>query len=470
MLTNLDWIKEGSPFPPKAERARLCTYADNEKLFNGEHADVFRNDFARIEHHLKKQQHLSPMAAFNYPRLLSTKTADFVCGEAVIVEAGNDTDSLNKVLSNAGFDQLLYEAMMDVSRFGNAPIKIMNSRVSLVSPDCWFPIVDATDLKHITQHVVAFPTEPNKDGDFTKIYVEIHSVGSVEVRRYNLKTGSSKDMMFGSFIESEGKVDTGMDDFGVIVLRNLSHSKSVFGMDDYGAITPIIKNLMWRVHCMNQILDKFSEPSLSGPASALSLDERTGMYYLDLANYFTRTDKDDPNVEYLTWDGNLESGFKEIEMLLDQLYILSEMGASFMDAEKTGQVQSGTALKLRMTSPRIKAQRIANINAQAVKQIISAIAAINNMHVDTADIALSWNDGLPNDPKEDIEILLAANGGLPVESQQSGIKQWNGVDDDDAAKIQRQILADQAMSNPYMTGGGVYDTERKVREEVPAAD
>ena len=470
MLTNLDWIKEGSPFPPKAEHARLRTYADNEKLFNGDHADVFRSDFTSIEDRLKKHQHIDPISAFNYPRLLSTKTADFVCGEAVIVEAGNDTDGLNKVLSNAGFDQLLYEAMMDVSRFGNAPIKIMNNRVSLVSPDCWFPIVDATDLKHITQHVIAFPTKPDEEGVFHEIRVEIHSPGSVEVRQYNLESGSSRDVKFGGLISAESTGNTGVDDFAVIVLSNLSHSKSVFGLDDYGAIAPIVKNLMWRVHCINKVLDKHSEPSLSGPESAMRYDEATGMRYLDLHNYFMRNSKDEPGVEYLTWDGSLESSFREIEMLLDQLYILSEMGASFMDAEKTGQVQSGTALKLRMTSPRIKAQRIANINAQAVKQVISAIAAINNIHVDAAEIALSWNDGLPNDPKEDIEILLAANGGLPVESQQSGIKQWNGVDDNEAAKIQRLILADQAMSNPYMTGGGINDTERKVREEVPTAD
>lgn len=437
MLTNTNWIAAGKSFPPKAEQERLQQYKNNEKLFLGQHTEVFRGEFQKIESYLKKR-HMDVGTVFNYPQLLTKKTADFVCGEPVQIGAGKKTDKLRGVLDELQFDSLLYEAVMDVSRFGDAPIKMMGDRVSSIAPDCWFPIVDPTDVKRITQHVVAFPTQMDENGDFTRLYVEIHDIGSVEVRSYDVSYSTDgRSIEFGELVKRE-VIKTNLDDFAIVVLKNVSHSKNVFGMDDYTAISSLVSKIIWRLHCVDMVLDKHSEPSLSGPASALSYDERTGLRYLDLGNYFKVNDSSDARVEYLTWDGNLESSFKEIELLINQLYIISEMGAAFMDGSGTGQVQSGTALKLRMTSPVIKAQRIAGINSGTVKKLIRLIAKIKGIALETKDIALTWNDGLPNDPGEELELLMAANGGLPVESQLSTVCKWNRVGEDEAKKMLEQ--------------------------------
>jgi hypothetical protein len=440
MLTNTDWIRTGEAFPPKCEQERLDTYRKNELLFLGEHNEVFRGNFARMENYLKKS-HREIGTVFNYPQLLTKKTADFVCGEPISIDAGKKTDRLGDVLAAMDFDTVLYEAVMDVSRFGDAPVKVMRDRISGVSPACWFPIVDRTDLKRIVRHVIAFPVDMDERGRYGRIYVEIHDPGQVEVCMFEAAYEPDGQLCFGGMIEAEcdGPYKTGLSGFAVKVLKNLSHTTSVFGMDDYKIIAGLVEKLMWRLSCIDTVLDKHSEPSLSGPASALSYDNVTGLYYLDLGNYFKRDSKDDAGVEYLTWNGNLESSFREIDTLLRQIYIMSEMGAAFMEGENEGQASSGTALKLRLVSPRIKAQRIAGVNTQTLKQLLCDVAVVNGIQLSAKEIAIAWHDGLPDDPAEELGIRMAANGGKPVESQLWGIKTWNGLDDAAAQAMYEQI-------------------------------
>ena len=92
---------------------------------------------------------------------------------------------------------------------------------------------------------------------------------------------------------------------------------------------------------------------------------------MDLGKYFKRDSNDDPDTKYITWDGNLDSAYKEIDTLLTQLYTLSEMGQAFMEGGGGGNASSGTALKLRMVSPRIKAARLKSINTATVTGYIT---------------------------------------------------------------------------------------------------
>ncbi len=66
--------------------------------------------------------------------------------------------------------------------------------------------------------------------------------------------------------------------------------------------------------------------------------------------------------EYLVWDASMDANFKQIELLTNQLYTISEMGSAvFGDlTNKTGDVPSGSALRRLMMSPLAKARRIAN--------------------------------------------------------------------------------------------------------------
>jgi hypothetical protein len=170
------------------------------------------------------------------------------------------------------------------------------------------------------------------------------------------------------------------------------------------------------------------------------------MWYVPLGNYFKRSSNDDPPFGYVTWDGNLESNFKEIELLFNQLYILTEMGQAFADASG-GSDSSGTALKLRMVSPRIKAQRLVGINSATVKRIIATLAKLNNITIDTSALTIHWCDGLPVDEVEQIETLSNATGGKPVMSQYTALKK-RGLSDKEVEEELAQIQTENAAALP----------------------
>ncbi len=231
-------------------------------------------------------------------------------------------------------------------------------------------------------------------------------------------------------------------------MTNITHTGSVYGLDDYGIVNSLVAKVMWRLHCADNVLDKHSAPSMSGPASALSYDDRTGLYYLDLGNYFKRNGREDPEPQYITWDGNLDANWREIEILLNQLYILTEMGQAFAEGGGGGGADSGTALKLRMVSPRIKAARLAGINAPVIKRIVAMLAQVNGIPLDYDTITVTWNDGLPNDEVEQTNTLITATGGKAIMSQYSALKA-RGLTDAEVEAEMQQLRDEQATSVPF---------------------
>ena len=458
MLTDLAWLEPGKAFPPVAEEARLLVYEQNEAFFLSRHAEVWQASFERLARQISRSA--KPIdAVFNYHQLLTKKTADFICGEPPELEiaesnTANTTDGLDAILRKQRFFAKLYELFIDVSRFGNGIAKIVDTRLSVVAPRHWFPIVDPADLKEITQHVIAYPIMPDDDGIPTQLYVEIHSLGTVEIRQHSLiakrSTGDAskaKGLEIGNMLEAPRTETTRLEGFAVLPLTNVTHSSSIYGLDDYSIINSLIEKLIWRLHCADIILDKHSEPSMSGPSSALEWDNREGGYIIHVGNFFKRDGLQDPEMSYITWNGNLESNFKEIDLLLNQIYVLTEMGAAFMEGNSAGGSSSGTALKLRLVSPRIKAQRLVGLNDATVRDMIAAVASANGLHFNPDDLQLSWQDGLPSDPVEDANRRNIETAGKQTKSQWTAIKE-RGLSDDEVEEELEQMREEAMISAP----------------------
>lgn len=434
MLTDLSFLEKNTAFPPVQEKSRLDEYRKNDVLFHSRVPPEWSRDFSTIARRLGKSQSEID-TIFNYQQLISKKTADFVCGEPPTIETEQDTDQITKKLENQEFFTKLYEAFIDVSRFGNAVLKFRDKTITAVSPMYWFPVCDKSDLKAIVQHVIAYPVESN-------LYVEVHEKGRFLERLYGFDGNTVGSLIY------EKEHQTGLDNFAVAVLTNITSSSSLYGISDYSIINGIIEKLIWRFSCIDNVLDKHSEPSMSGPESAMEYDEKTGTRFLNLGKYFARSDSSSPDLRYITWDGNLESSFKECEMLFNQLYILSEMGQAFADAG--GGDSSGTALKLRLVSPRVKASRLAKLNNSRVKNIICTLCSINGISVDYNGLTLHWNDGLPVDEAEQIQNLSTAVN-QRIMSQYSALKRMGLSDKEVDAEIE-QIAEEQSSIQPLTLG------------------
>ena len=452
MLTDLMWLMPGKVYPPESEKKRLDTYRQNERLFMSEHAEALREYFHAIANKTRKKK-FEVETVINYQQLLSKKTADFVCGEPPVIETEGSLDRLAAMLKAQRWDTHLYEGFIDVSRFGNAVLKIVDRRVTAVSPLYWFPIVDVSDVKAVRQHVIAYPVSPDDKGTPRQLYAEIHNAGSVEIRLYEYDGDTGK---IGALAQAAATAATGLDGFAVVTLTNVTHSGSLYGVDDYNIVNSIIAKIIWRLFCIDNVLDKHSDPSVSGPQSALSYDERFKTYYLDLGNYFSRNSAEDPEMKYMTWDGNLTAAYQEIELLLEQLYTLSEMGQALMVGGGGGEANSGTALKLRMVAPRIKAARLANLNDDAVRKLIIMLARVNGITIAPESLSLTWRDGLPNDETEQINTLVTATGGGAVMSLYSALKQL-GLSDEVIETEIELIRQDAAANAPALFSHSVAD-------------
>ena len=440
MLTDLKWLENGCRFPPEAEKERIETYKLHEQLFLSRHDEAWAEEFRRMARRIRISD-TKVDTVFNY----------HVCGEAPTIETEGNTDDLQYVLDRTDFASKLYEAVIDVTRYGNGVTKNVGKSISVTNPMYWFPIVRDDDLKRIEKHVIAYPIKPDKDGNFQRLYVEIHEVGIIRTREYKLGQLEKKDSYFlgviGGADGQERIQNTGINDFAVQVLTNTTHSGSIYGLDDYTIINSIVRTIMWRMHRADRVLDKHSEPSMTGPTSALERDERTGLWLIKAGNYFRRDSKDDPELSYVTWNGNLDANFKEIELLFNQLYILTEMGQAFAEGNGDGGAASGRALRLRMTSPLIKAKRLANTNTAPVKRLICSLAAANGIALDYDTVKITWKDGLPDDEAETISMLRDATNNKAVMSQYTALKRM-GLSDGDVEAEMEQMQEEAAANTP----------------------
>ena len=76
------------------------------------------------------------------------------------------------------------------------------------------------------------------------------------------------------------------------------------------------------------------------------------------------------------------------------------------------------------------------------------VCRVNGLPVDAGDIALHWNDGLPNDEVEQINTLVTATGGKAVKSQYSAMKAL-GLSDDEVEAELEQIRIEEAGEQPH---------------------
>lgn len=457
MQTDLSFLNEGELFPPKLEKERIERYRQHERLFLSQHPEAWETDFTALANRL----HVKPQRVetiFNYHQLLSKKICDFICSEPPKLDDGTESSALKMTLDKADFFSKLYEAFIDVTRYGNGIFKLIGNRASIVNPMYWIPVVAPDDLKQITHHVICYPIRPDKNGKYTAAYIEIHEPGKITQRYATLGDLGSNDPhdsyyagKIGANIQEDAVLLTGNDGFAVYPLTNTTHSGSIYGLDDYAVVNSIVQKIMWRMHRADVILDKHSEPTMSGPTSALRFDEVTKMYYFDLGNYFKRDSEHDPALQYVTWDGNLDANFKEIELLFQQLYTLTEMGQAFTEGGGGGSATSARALKLRMVSPLAKAKRIAEMNTATVKNLVIALAALNNVTISPEALNLTWNDGLPEDEAEQVTTLVAATGGKAVMSQKTAIMK-RGLTDEQAEDELEQMREEAAAAAPLDLG------------------
>jgi hypothetical protein len=218
-------------------------------------------------------------------------------------------------------------------------------------------------------------------------------------------------------------------------------------MDDYDDLGSIISELEVRVGQIARILDKHSDPNMYGPASALEENPTTGEMTFQGGGKFFPLDVGDTPPGYMIWDGQLNAAFKQIELLMEQLYTLSETSAAAFGNLKAGMAESGSALKRLMMAPLAKTNRIRMRLDPALRKAIQLCAALEKAQgmkgaVELPSITIQWQDGLPTDEMELTNIMTARKQAGLI-STESAILRMDGLKDEQMETELNRIAAEQ---------------------------
>lgn len=486
MLTSLEFLKVGQPWPPPGEEKRLEKYMRHKRIFEGEHEEVYKESFKRITRVIGNFENVvSYHVIANFQKLISLKIADFLLGEPPKITCGDDDSKeqtcLDNISENSDLINTCYASAIDLSRYGDSILNVYKDEegkgvIDITQPSFYFKVVEPRNIRKIKHHVLAHTYKVlkpnssffgrNKQEYDHYLYVEIHSKGFYETITYKL---NDNEDTIGKVHEELKKVNTGLDDFAIVPIHNLLTSDRVYGIDDYSDLDSIISELEVRISQISKILDKHAEPSVQGPSSALVRNPHTGEWQLKMGNYFPRDTVEDPPVEYITWDAQLEANFKIIEKLINILSVVSEMGSAIFDNEaKAGQIASGTALRRMMISPLAKTNRVRMRFDAGIKKAIKLCSQLGGdgiIDLSKEKINIFWNDGLPGDPKEEAEVMAIRTGNKSTISQYSAIQRLDGLSDEDTAKEIEAIKQDEVNNNPLSNMNFDYGNENREGEE-----
>lgn len=489
MLYSLKWLEPGQPFPPRGERDRLKRYLENEALFDGEHfGDELRDrnklwsTEGNVAVYHKCAQRISQVVGnfediisfpvlMNYQRLMSMKMADLVCGEYPTITGSNEQENaaIKAARDNSDFDARLYSTVIDMSRYGDAIWREYlddmsdDNTFTLWDPKEWYPVVLQDGTNRISHHVLCWRVNLNEDivdsMPIWELHVQIHGCKSEDWGQYEERIYDMNSM--GDAIgplKSSQIVKTGFDRCAVQHLKAFGTSSTVYGYDDYMSLDSILAEIMARVGQISIILDKHADPNITGPVSMLSQNPETGEYYLKRGKFFA-TSVGDNEPKYLTWDGQLTSAFKQLEFLINQLYILSEMGAAVLGGQDGSSAAiSGTAMRFKMVNPLAKARRIANSLTNPVRRLLSDLAT----DVEFEHVSIYWADGLPDDPRENIENAKLATGKEQMMPLNVAIREFFSRSDEEAREWIAAIDADKLKAQQMVLG-----SEAGTEEEDP---
>jgi hypothetical protein len=448
-LTDLSFLEIGKPFPIPSEIERMNTYKFNKDLYEGEHSEIFKEQFTRIQRIILDQNNydmISYVVPMNYPRLISKKTCDLLLGETPIITAGKSNSkeqkTLDKLVSYSNLWNEVFKSIIDNSIFGDGLLEVYRpdanqpAKIGALIPQNWYKVVDPWNINTTTHHVFIRKISTKYVGLFNDreqhtLQIKIHTPGYIETRKLLVENGK-----ITKILEVPKIIQTYLRDFAVRQLSNIQTSDSIYGQDDYCDIAPIVAEIEVQWGQIAKILDKHSQPSMQGPASAIGkTNPKTGSASLEVGNYFP-IKPGEQSVSYVEMQGKLEANFTTIDKLINKIYVLSEMGSTLLGDFDGKGISSGEALRRQMISPMSKVARIRTKIDQEIKNAIilaSQLGGPGIVDLTNVEINIQWFDGLPSSPSEDaVTIKTLREAG--VISLETSIKMMNqNISDEDVA-------------------------------------
>lgn len=456
-------------FPYADHQDRLNRYSHNDKLFEAAHYMAFA-EIARDNQFRTDYERLKYVVA-NFSGLISKVSSDMLFGEEVNIRMPDKSQQafMDSLVHDNSLNTLFYESALESSRRGDSIFKLRVQGDQLkwetVNPSNYFPHLSTGDVTKADQHEIAWVTEISGRKYVRK---EIHSPGLVENELW-----SFQDQQIGArvawpafFPDIKEQQLTGIDRSLVIHIPNYRDRSRFFGFDDYGDILTLQFALNNRLTKNENVLDKHSDPILAVPDGILDENGKVKREALHMFEISPSEDGGSPMMpEYITWNASLDNAFKQIDKLVEFLFMFSETSPDAFGMGQNG-AASGRALKLRLMRTIAKVNRKRIYFDRAIKEaayVAQLLAKTHNLSIMGQKVQgeptlpeIEWQDGLPTDSYEaaqEEQLRVAAGNTSTVDS----IIRLDHVDREAAEKtyerIKSETRVDPPSSSPVNFGG-----------------
>lgn len=456
----MDYFNTGEFFPPVTHQDRLKRYKENKLLFEGKHWELFRQHSTRSS---------KLYVSVNLAGVIAKKSADFLIGDGVTVSAGKEDNSpeqlaFDRIEEDNDLDVLFYESALTNAYKGDSFFKVrygqeygglypkeideFKVRIESVKAENVFPETSDYNDNLITCYHIAIPIRINEavaNGRKNQyiLQVESHRLGEIEYREFELTViraeydGTPIEWKIGEQIGETENVLTGIPMPLVVHIPNFSTDDGWEGLDDLTEIRPLFDELNNRLSQIASIMDKHSDPAMAIPSNILDVDEYGRPVFRVADSKVFELEKTDVVPQYITWNGQLNEAYSEIDRLTTLILTTAEIPEVALGLGDTGTSgSSGLAIKWRMNSLLSKIKRKRKYYEKALKRVF-LIAQTIESSLGIADYVVTqpkliFTDGLPKDEAEQTSIALQATGGAVLMSQKTAIMQRYGLSEEQA--------------------------------------
>lgn len=469
-------MQDESPlvFPKKADKLRLEKYSHYDRLYSASHFDAFS---IRSEQGFNVIYARLRYVVANFCGLVSRVLADMLFGETITIDVKNK-DLQNFIDAFQEQNQLfnqLYESELVNSRKGDDVFKLRVGQrnpkvpeapseiiIEEIGPDCYFPTFSKQSGRGQADEdvlVTQFKQVSERTGkNTTYIHREIHTPGLIQHEVYQYDPSQEKIIAQEKDVNAFGWPEqeaTGVNRSLVFHIPNVRDGPGYWGTSDYSDIENLQFALNNRVTKTDNILDKHSDPILAVPPGVLDEQgnirkEQLGMFEVDNENPgFNKP-------EYVTWNANLDAAEKQVDRLVEFLFMFSEIAPAAFGLDKGGVAESGRALKFKLLATIRKRNRKKRYYDQAIKDMLVTAMELAKFHkvpmggiipTEVERPTIAWGSGLIPDETEEIDnAVKRVDSGLS--SRADEIAKLDEMTPDEAQKKVTEIDKENAQNAP----------------------
>lgn len=488
-------FKKGELYPPRGHRNRIARYRENKQLFKGNHFDVF-------EKYQNLPQH-KVYISVNLAGLICKKSADFLFGEPPTFSAGKGADSAEQekldtwVTENELYTKLQQSATANAYR-GDSFFKVRWGQkwggrvneafdpfriiIDAQNPMYVFPETSPGDATQIEAYHLAFPTFVEGSGDRWILYVETHRPNQIEYSAFHLGVSETRGIeptswnILDEIVSARRVEETGVPFPLIVHVPNYAVDDEWEGIDDLSESKPLFDELNRRLSAVSEILDKHADPAIAVPSGVIGEDEfGNPTFMVGRDKVFEVMGKDDVVPQYITWNGQLQSAFEEIDRITELILTNSEIPSVALgkgDAGTSG--SSGLAIKFRMNSLLAKINRKRQFYDRALKELFMLCQMVEDAKLGSRkgyeffQVKIHFKDGLPQDDMELATIMNIRTGGKATLSAKSALMRMDNLTEEQADEELARIEEEAEKANEAAEKMFATEKDLQVEAEPPA--